>query len=67
MGLGMQGLNRQNNLSGILGETTYYPVVGNDGAIVMEGPSAIRGTVTDYRVAGALGTEFALQQNQLNV
>lgn len=61
MDLGVQGLDRQNNLSGILGETAY-PIVDHDGAIVMEGPSAIRGTVADYRVAGALGKDFALQQ-----
>lgn len=63
MDLGVQGLDRQNHLSGILGETAY-PVMDYNGAIVMEGPSAIRGAVADYRVAGALGTEFALQQNQ---
>lgn len=63
MDLGVQGLNRENILSGILGETAR-PVVDQYGEIVMEGPAAIRGTVADYRVAGALGTDFALQHNQ---
>ena len=64
MDLGVQGLNRENHLSGILGETAY-PVRDSDGEIVMEGPDAIRGTVREYRVAGAWGTDFELLHNHL--
>ena len=59
MDLGLEGFDRQNSLSGVLGETAY-PVLGHDGKMVMEGPDAIRGNVADYRVAGALGTDFEL-------
>ena len=60
MDVGMDGLAVDNpKLSGILGETAR-PVVDEAGLEVMEGYGAMRGTVQDYRVSGALGTDFAL-------
>ena len=60
MDVGLDGLDVGNpNLTGILGETAR-PVVGEDGQHVMEGDGAIRGNVEDYRVAGALGTDFTM-------
>ena len=60
MDVGLDGLAIDNpNLSGILGETAR-PVVSEDGHNVMEGNGALRGKVEDYRVHGALGTDFAL-------
>ena len=60
MDVGLDGLDIDNeHLSGILGETAR-PVVDEDGAEVMEGYGAFRGTVEDYEVSDALGTDFAL-------
>lgn len=60
MDIGLHGLALENEgLSGILGETAR-PVLDKDGREVMEGYGAFRGTVEDYRVSGAVGTEFAL-------
>ena len=60
MDVGLDGLAIDNpNLTGILGETAR-PVVREDGQVVMEGDGAFRGSVEDYRVTGALGTDFAL-------
>lgn len=60
MDVGLTGLNLENELlSGILGETAR-PVLGDDGREIMEGYDAFRGSVEDYRVSDALGTDFAL-------
>ena len=60
MDVGLDGLAIDNeHLSGILGETAL-PVVDENGAEVMEGYDAFRGSVEDYRVSDALGTDFAL-------
>ena len=60
MDVGLDGLAIDNkHLSGILGETAR-PVVDENGAEVMEGYDAFRGTVEDYRVSDAMGTDFAL-------
>ena len=60
MDIGLDGLAVDNpHLTGMLGETAR-PVVDENGSEVMEGYSAIRGTVEDYRVSDALGTDFAL-------
>lgn len=60
MGVGVNGLAlKHENISGLLGETSRI-VYDNDGHPVMEGLRALRGTVEDYRVSGALGTDFAL-------
>ena len=64
MDVGLHGLSLENeSLSGILGETAR-PVLDEDGREIMEGYEAFRGTVEDYRVSSALGTDFALL-NQL--
>ena len=64
MDVGLHGLSLENeSLSGILGETAR-PVLDEDGREIMEGYEALRGTVEDYRVSSALGTDFALL-NQL--
>ena len=60
MDVGLDGLAIDNpNLSGILGETAR-PILDVNGSEVMEGYGAFRGTVEDYRVLDALGTDFAL-------
>ena len=60
MDVGLDGLAIDNeHLSGILGETARA-VVDENGAEVMEGYDAFRGSVEDYRVFDALGTNFAL-------
>ncbi|CAM9644463.1 unnamed protein product [Ectocarpus sp. 12 AP-2014] len=60
MDVGLIGLSLENEeLTGILGETAR-PVYDNDGNAVMEGDDALRGTAADYRVSGALGTDFTL-------
>ena len=60
MDVGLDGLAIDNErLSGILGQTAR-PVVDKNGAEVMEGYGAMRGSVEDYRVSDALGTDFAL-------
>ena len=60
MDVGLDGLAIDNeHLSGILGETARA-VVDENGAEVMEGYDAFRGSVEDYRVSDALGTDFAL-------
>ena len=60
MDVGLTGLILENELlSGILGETAR-PVLDVDGREVMEGYGAFRGSVEDYRVTDALGTDFAL-------
>ena len=64
MDVGLHGLTLENeSLSGTLGETAR-PVLEEDGREIMEGYEAFRGTVEDYRVSSALGTDFALL-NQL--
>ena len=64
MDVGLHGLSLENeSLSGTLGETAR-PVLDEDGREIMEGYEALRGTVEDYRVSSALGTDFALL-NQL--
>ena len=60
MDVGLHGLSLENeSLSGILGETAR-PVLDEDGREIMEGYEAFRGTVEDYRVSDALGTDFSL-------
>ncbi|CAM9328277.1 unnamed protein product [Ectocarpus sp. 12 AP-2014] len=60
MDVGLAGLSLENeSLTGILGETAR-PVLDKDGRTVMKGNKAYRGTPEDYRVSGALGTDFAL-------
>ena len=60
MDVGLDGLAIDNErLSGILGQTAR-PVVDKNGAEVMEGYGAMRGSVEDYRVSDALGTDFSL-------
>ncbi|CAM9532182.1 unnamed protein product [Ectocarpus fasciculatus] len=60
MDVGLIGLSLENEaLTGILGETAR-PVYDNDGNAVMKGDDAFRGTAADYRVSGALGTDFVL-------
>ena len=60
MDVGLDGLDIENeHLSGILGETARA-VIDGDGHEILEGEGAFRGTVEDYRVSGALGTDFAL-------
>ena len=60
MDVGFDGLAIDNpNLTGMLGETAR-PVVGESGNEVMDGYDAFRGSVEDYRVSDALGTDFAL-------
>ncbi|CAM9432614.1 unnamed protein product [Hapterophycus canaliculatus] len=60
MDVGMDGLDVENpRLSGLLGETARL-VYDENGQKVVEGFEAFRGTVEDYRVSGALGTNFAL-------
>lgn len=60
MDVGLVGLSLENEgLTGILGETAR-PVCDKDGKAVMKGDDAFRGTAEDYRVSGALGTDFAL-------
>lgn len=60
MDAGVHGLSLDSEtLTGILGETAR-PVLDEDGHEIMEGYNAMRGTVEDYRVSSALGTEFAL-------
>ena len=60
MDVGLDGLDIDNeHLSGILGETARA-VVDENGHDVIEGYGAMRGSVEDYRVSDALGTNFAL-------
>lgn len=60
MDVGFQGLSVEHeSLSGLLGETAR-PVLDDAGIKVMKGPGAMRGTVEDYRVSGALGQDFPL-------
>ncbi|CAN0369546.1 unnamed protein product [Ectocarpus sp. 12 AP-2014] len=60
MDIGLVGLSLENEgLTGILGETAR-PVYDKDGKAVMKGDYAFRGTAEDYRVSGALGTDFGL-------
>lgn len=63
MNVGLEGLVVGDSLSGILGKTAR-PVLDDNGDPIMEGMEAIRGTVEDYRVAGALGVDFLLPQIQ---
>ena len=64
MDVGLHRLSLESeSLSGILGETAR-PVLDEAGHEVMEGYDAFRGTVEDYRVAGPLGTDFALLHNE---
>ena len=64
MDIGLEGLSIDSeSLSGILGETAR-PVLDDDGVEVMEGYHALRGTVEDYEVVDALGTDFALLHKQ---
>lgn len=63
MDAGVHGLSLDSEtLTGILGETAR-PVLDEHGDAIMEGSHAMRGTVEDYRVSGALGTDFALLHN----
>ena len=58
--VGLTGLILDNeHLSGILGETAR-PVFDENGRGIMKGYIAFRGSVGDYRVSDALGTDFAL-------
>ena len=60
MDVGLTGLILDNeHLSGILGETAR-PVFDENGREIMKGYGAFRGSVEDYRVSDALGTDFAL-------
>ena len=60
MDVGVDGLSLESqSLTGILGETAR-PVLDKDGRKVMQGYDAIRGTVEDYHVSSALGTDFAV-------
>ena len=63
MDVGIDGLDVDNpTLSGILGETAR-PVYDDNGAEVMKGFEAFRGTVEDYRVSSAVGNHFPLLNN----
>ena len=60
MDIGLEGLSvHHESLSGLLGETAR-PVIDDNGSEVMDGYDAFRGTVEDYKVVDALGTDFAL-------
>lgn len=60
MNVGIDGLVLEHeSLTGLLGETAR-PVLDQDGNKIMHGFEAFRGSVEDYRVDGALGTDFAL-------
>ena len=60
MDIGLDGLSVDHeSLSGLLGETAR-PVIDDNGSDVMDGFDAFRGTVEDYKVVDALGTDFAL-------
>ena len=63
MGVGVEGLSLlHESLSGLLGETARV-VVDAEGNDVMEGAEALSGTIKDYRVSDAEGTDFALLHN----
>ena len=63
MGVGVEGLSLlHESLSGLLGETARV-VVDAEGNDVMEGAEALSGTIEDYRVSDAEGTDFALLHN----
>ena len=47
------------HLTGMLGETAR-PVRDKNDHVITKGLDALRGTISDYRVSGPLGTEFAL-------
>lgn len=59
MDIGFEGLSLGETLWGLLGETAR-PVVDKLGHEVMEGLGALRGTVAEYEVSNALGTDFAM-------
>lgn len=60
MDIGLAGVNADHpDLSGMLGGTAR-PVIDDEGQPIMTGSSAFRGTVEDYRVSDAFGTDFAL-------
>lgn len=64
MDVGVHGLSLgSQTLTGILGETAR-PVLDEYGHQLMEGYDAMRGTVADYRVSGALGSDFALLHDE---
>jgi len=66
MSVGVNGLAlTHEGISGLLGETSRM-VYDNDGQPVMEGIGALRGTVEDYHVSDALGTDFALLHKDIN-
>ena len=63
MGVGVEGLSLlHESLSGLLGETARV-VVDAEGNDVMEGAEALSGTIKDYRVSDAKGTDFAVLHN----
>ena len=63
MGVGVEGLTIEHeSLSGLLGETSRV-VVDAEGNEVMGGAEALPGTIDDYRVSDAAGTDFALLHN----
>lgn len=64
MDVGLEGSPFSEDVSGILGETAR-PMVDEKGHAVMEGPEAMRGSSEDYRVSGALGTDFAMLHYQM--
>lgn len=66
MNMGLEGLDIGDPLSGILGETAR-PVLDHSGNPIMTGIEAIRGTVEEYRVSGALGVDFQLLNNKQGV
>ena len=63
MGVGVEGLSfHHKSLSGLLGETSRV-VVDAEGNEVMGGVEALPGTIEDYHVSDAEGTDFALLHN----
>lgn len=58
MDIHLEGLNVDPNIvTGILGET-MRPVLDGQGKPVMTGVEALRGEVKDFRVSGALMSDF---------
>lgn len=58
--VGLEGVSHvSEQISGMLGETAR-PVVDDNGHEIMEGLEALRGSIEDYRVLSAEGTDFPL-------
>ena len=57
MNLGFLGIDRDDTMQGIIGETSV-PTIDEHGAKIVSGLEAIRGQEEDYKVVGELGKAF---------